>query len=64
MSKYIITAELDQQWFDILGQITRHQPGFCWIEVKKEEESDELKEWLLDRQENGDDGTGFGDYDE
>jgi len=21
-----------------------------------------LKEWLLDRQENGDDGTGFYDY--
>jgi hypothetical protein len=23
-----------------------------------------LKEWLLDRQENGDDGTGFDDYKE
>lgn len=22
----------------------------------------EIKEWLLDRQENGDDGTGFNDY--
>jgi hypothetical protein len=21
-----------------------------------------MKEWLLDRQENGDDGTGFNDY--
>jgi len=21
-----------------------------------------MKEWLLDRQENGDDGTGFDDY--
>ena len=40
MTKYVITAELDQQWFDILGQITRHQPGFGWIEVKKEEESE------------------------
>ena len=62
MSKYIITAELDQQWFDILGQITRHQPGFGWIEVKKEESA--IEKWLLDKQENGDDGTGFGDYDE
>lgn len=23
-----------------------------------------MKEWLLDRQENGDDGTGFNDYNE
>jgi hypothetical protein len=23
-----------------------------------------LKEWLLDRQENGDDGTGYNDYNE
>ena len=23
-----------------------------------------MKEWLLDRQENGDDGTGFNDYTE
>lgn len=23
-----------------------------------------MKEWLLDRQENGDDGTGFDDYQE
>jgi hypothetical protein len=23
-----------------------------------------MKEWLLDRQENGDDGTGFNDYSE
>ena len=38
--KYTITAEVDQQWFDILGQITRHQDGFIWIEVK-EGESDE-----------------------
>ena len=32
--KYTITAEVDQQWFDILGQITKHQDGFVWIEVK------------------------------
>ena len=23
-----------------------------------------MKEWLLDRQENGDDGTGYNDYNE
>lgn len=32
---YKITAEVDEQWFDILGQITRHQEGFVWIEVEK-----------------------------
>jgi hypothetical protein len=36
MSKRIITAEVDEQWFEILGQITRHQDGFVWIEVKDE----------------------------
>ena len=33
---YIITAEVDQQWFEILGQITRHQDGFVWIGVEDE----------------------------
>jgi hypothetical protein len=37
MSKFIITAEIDKVWFDILNQITRHQDGFVWIEVKEEE---------------------------
>jgi hypothetical protein len=36
MTKRIITAEVDEQWFEILGQITRHQDGFIWIEVKDE----------------------------
>jgi len=36
MSKYIIQVEVDQVWFDILGQITRHQDGFVWLEVKEE----------------------------
>ena len=35
MTTYIITAEVDQQWFDILGQITRHQDGFVWETVKE-----------------------------
>jgi hypothetical protein len=36
MSEYTITAKVDQQWFDILGQITRHQEGFVWVEVEGE----------------------------
>ena len=38
MSKYTITAEVDQQWFEMLGQLTRHQDGFVWIEVKEGED--------------------------
>lgn len=40
MSKYTITAELDKQWFEMLGQLTRHQDGFVWIKVEKEDESE------------------------
>jgi hypothetical protein len=36
--KYTITAEVDQQWFDMLGQLTRHQDGFIWIDAERSEE--------------------------
>ena len=32
--KYKVTIEVDQQWFDILGQISKHQEGFVRIEVE------------------------------
>jgi hypothetical protein len=35
VNKYVIMAEVDQKWLDILGQITRNQEGFVWIEVKE-----------------------------
>ncbi len=35
MTKYTITAEIDSQWFDILGQITRYQEGFIWKGVEE-----------------------------
>jgi hypothetical protein len=31
---YKVTIEVDQQWFDILGQISKHQEGFVWIGVE------------------------------
>lgn len=31
---YTITAEVDQQWFEMLGQLTRHQDGFVWVKVE------------------------------
>jgi hypothetical protein len=40
VSKYTITAEVDQQWFEMLGQLTRHQDGFVWIKVENEDEND------------------------
>ena len=35
MKTYKVTIEVDQQWFDILGQITRHQNGFVWETVEE-----------------------------
>lgn len=34
MSERTITARVDEEWFRILGQITRHQEGFIWIAVE------------------------------
>ncbi len=31
---YTITAEVDQEWFEMLGQLTRHQDGFVWVKVE------------------------------
>lgn len=35
MNKYVVMAEVNQKWLDILDQITRNQEGFIWIEVKE-----------------------------
>jgi len=32
---YQISAIVDSQWFDILGQITRYQEGFVWGDVEE-----------------------------
>ena len=40
MTTYTITAQVDQQWFDILGQITRHQDGFVWETVNKDNQQE------------------------
>ena len=39
--KYKIEAEVDQRWFEMLGQLTRHQDGFVWIKVEGEGKGDE-----------------------
>jgi hypothetical protein len=31
---YTITAEVDSFWFEMLGQITKHQEGFVWVGVE------------------------------
>ena len=33
MSKRTITIKVDDQWFEILGQISKHQEGFVWLKV-------------------------------
>jgi hypothetical protein len=38
MANYEITVEVNQQWFDILGQISRHQEGFVWVSVRSSDE--------------------------
>ena len=35
MIMYEISATVDSQWFDILGQITRYQEGFVWGDVEE-----------------------------
>lgn len=30
-----VTIEVDEEWFDILSVISRHQEGFVWIEVEE-----------------------------
>jgi hypothetical protein len=37
MSERTITVKVDEQWFNILGQITRHQDGFVWVSVEGDE---------------------------
>ena len=31
-----LTVEVDDEWFDILGVISRHQEGFVWVNVEEE----------------------------
>jgi hypothetical protein len=38
--------------------------GVKYATTKRERAMSKMKEWLLDRQENGDDGTGYNDYNE
>jgi hypothetical protein len=37
VSKRTITIEVDDQWFEILSQISKHQEGFVWLEVADNE---------------------------
>lgn len=31
---YKITVNVNQEWLDILGVISRHQDGFVWVDVQ------------------------------
>lgn len=38
---YTIEAEVNQEWFNILDIITRHQEGFVWKKVDIDTEGNE-----------------------
>ena len=40
MKNYKIIVHVDQQWFEILGQISKNQEGFVWEKVKAYELED------------------------
>jgi len=42
MTYYTIRVEVDQQWMDILNQITKHQEGFAWMHVSDSYELEEV----------------------
>jgi hypothetical protein len=33
MKKYKVQVEIDQEWLNILGCITKNQEGFVWVKV-------------------------------
>lgn len=35
-----VTIRVSQEWFEVLGLISRHQDGFVWLEVKDEDNND------------------------
>lgn len=37
MSK-VITIKVNEEWFYILGVISRHQEGFVWVQVEENNE--------------------------
>ena len=38
-TEYKVTIQVDQEWFDVLGTISRHQEGFVWEDVEVLDES-------------------------
>jgi hypothetical protein len=47
--RYKVTIEVDQQWFNILGQISKHQEGFVWLKIKELFPKDDLANYLIKR---------------
>ena len=41
MTHYRLNIIVDQQWFDMLGQLSKHQEGFMWGDVKSFEWGEE-----------------------
>jgi hypothetical protein len=47
--RYKVTIEVDQQWLNILGQISKHQEGFVWLKIKELFPKDDLANYLIKR---------------
>lgn len=47
--RYKLTIEVDQQWLNILGQISKHQEGFVWLKIKELFPEDDLANYLIKR---------------
>lgn len=31
---YEVTIKINQEWFEFLGELSKHNDGFVWVEVK------------------------------
>jgi len=47
--RYKVTIEVDQQWLNILGQISKHQEGFVWLKIEELFPEDDLANYLIKR---------------
>jgi hypothetical protein len=47
--RYKVTIEVDQQWLNILSQISKHQEGFVWLKIKELFPNDDLANYLIKR---------------
>ena len=55
---------MEQELAELIKSLERANSALYKVLNIEQEGESKMKEWLLDLQENGDDGTGFNDYKE